>query len=220
MQAQNFAHIASQTQAMRGHAPYCGDGVWFAWHPDGLFAFLCDASGHGRQAEHIQQAAIRQTKHYIQHSDTIDLVLLFQRLHQSLHGSRGLVAIALVLQKNGQLDYVHIGDVSLRHFSHQQTGFKQDKQSNEQQGIIAYCMPKPRIQHWQCQTGQFLILHSDGIRNSVSRQQWPIILQSGQQLTHMVLYAMQTLADGHDDASCIIIHYCATGQHSLHGRTP
>ncbi len=210
MQAENFAQVASQHQPMLGHAPHCGDGVWTCWHAQGLFGLLCDGAGHGPEAEQIQQQAIDVARRMIETSDgseaasEIDLVALFHALHQQLKGSRGMVAVAFVLHADGGVDFIHIGDVSLYCF---QDTFAQLGRSNEQQGIIGYHMPTPRVQHWQCEPGQWLLSHSDGIHRSTAPEAWQRLLQHGRSMSTVSLNIMRELADGRDDASCIVVRY-------------
>jgi len=225
MQAENFAQIASQHQPMLGQAPHCGDGVWTCWHNQTLFGLLCDGAGHGVEAERIQQQAIAVARSLIAANagvektdekvfDGIDLVALFHALHKRLRGSRGMVAVAFVLHADGAVDFIHIGDVSLCNF---QAGFAQMNRSTEQQGIIGYHMPIPRVQHWQCEPGQWLVAHSDGIRRSTASQAWQRLLQHGHTMSTVSLNIMRELADGRDDASCIVLRYWGERQVLLHG---
>ncbi len=204
MQVKNFAQLASQRQPMLGHAPHCGDGVWTCWHTQGLFGLLCDGAGHGVEAERIQQQAIGVARGMIETSDEIDLVALFHALHARLKGSRGMVAVAFVLHADGGVDFIHIGDVSLCCFH---SGLAQVNRSNEQQGIIGYHMPTPRLQHRQCEPGQWLVAHSDGIRRSTPSQAWQRLLLHDHSMTTVSLNIMRELADGRDDASCIVLRY-------------
>ncbi|MFQ5519311.1 MAG: SpoIIE family protein phosphatase [Mariprofundus sp.] len=199
---ENFAQLASQRQPMLGQAPYCGDGVWTHWHAQGLFGLLCDGAGHGQQAESIQQQAISLAREMIESAGSVDLLALFNALHGCLKGSRGMVAVAFLLRENGNMDYIHIGDVSL--FAVQSGRINH---SNEQQGIIGYHMPTPRVQQWQCQPGEWLVMHSDGIRRSTTYEQWQGLLKPGCSLSRVTLKIMCTLADGRDDAACIVLRY-------------
>jgi len=223
MQAENFAQVASQHQPMLGHAPHCGDGVWTCWHAQGLFGLLCDGAGHGVEAEQIQQQAIDVARGMIETSDNIDLVALFHALNARLRGSRGMVAVAFVLHADGGVDFIHIGDVSLYCF---QTAFAQSNysnpnhrnpnRSNEQQGIIGYHMPTPRVQHWQCEPGQWLLMHSDGIHRSTAPKVWQRLLKHGHSMSTVSLNMMRELADGRDDASCIVVRYWGKRQASTY----
>jgi len=208
MPTENFAQVAHQCQSMRGQAPHCGDGVWTYWHAQGLFGLLCDGAGHGLHAERIQKRAIEVAKCFVEASDVIDLVALFEVLHVRLKGMRGMVAVAFVLHADGGLDYVHIGDVSLCCFDARHAGWESNR-SSEQQGIIGYHMPTPRLQHWQCQPGQWVVAHSDGIRRSTPADQWKQLLQSsiGMALSRLSLRMIQQLADGRDDACCLVLRY-------------
>jgi len=140
----------------------------------------------------------------IEGSDTIDLHALFEALHGRLRGSRGMVAVAFVLHADGAVDFIHIGDVSLCSF---QASLVQMNRSNEQQGIIGYHMPTPRVQHWQCEPGQWLVAHSDGIRRNTASAAWQHLLQHGHSMASVSLNIMRKLADGRDDASCIVARY-------------
>ncbi|MDQ6992918.1 MAG: SpoIIE family protein phosphatase [Mariprofundus sp.] len=209
MQTEEFADITCQSQPMLGQAPHCGDGVWSYQHAEGLFGLLCDGSGHGIEAERIQQQALAVTKKLLKTADKVDLIALFVALHAQLRNSRGMVAVAFLLRADGRLDFVHIGDVSLCHFHSNATHQSrfQVARSNEQQGIIGYHMPTPSVQHWQCQPGQWLVAHSDGIRRSTSSDQWRSLLQHGLSTSTIALHTMRQLADGRDDASSIVVHY-------------
>jgi len=209
MQTEAFAELASLSQPMQGQAPHCGDGVWSYWHAEGLFALLCDGSGHGIEAARIQQQAVALATTAIETADSVDLSALFTNLHATLRRSRGMVAVAFLLHDDGRLDFIHIGDVSLCHFhadnNHQ--GRFQVERSNEQQGVIGYHMPTPRVQQWQCQPGQWLVAHSDGIRRSTSADRWQTLLQHGLSTSTIALRIMRQLADGRDDASTIVVRY-------------
>jgi len=209
MQTENFAQVASQCQSMLGQAPYCGDGVWTHWHRQGLFGLLCDGAGHGVQAEKIQQQAIKVVQHLVETSEVIDLVALFYSLHQALKRTRGMVAVAFVLHKNGNMEFIHIGDVSL--FCTQTCSVVKFR-SIEQPGIIGYHMPTPRVQQWQFQPGQWLVMHSDGIRRSTTNDQWQRLLQPGHSLQTILPNILYELADGRDDAACIVMHYLGVPQ--------
>jgi len=203
MQAQNFAQLAQATQPMLGHAPHCGDGVWHDMHDDGLFGFLCDAAGHGEAAEVIQQQATHICQQHAL-SKHIDLIQLFQQLHQQLKGSRGMVAIAFLLNDQGDFDYIHIGDVSMFCLPR--------LRSSEQQGVIGYHMPTPKIKHWQCALGSWLVIHSDGIHRSTPTQTWLRFLTPDNTPRRAILQIMQQLTDGRDDASCLVLRFFGKNQ--------
>ena len=88
-----------------------GDAVVVRALDDGLFVAIVDVLGHGPEAHeltHIIDA-------FLERHATLDVAALMPRLHKHLQGTRGAaVGLCAVNAEKGRIDYVGIGNTSIR----------------------------------------------------------------------------------------------------------
>ena len=162
-----------------------------------LFFAIADVAGHGDNAYRLSLVI----KKYFVKNHKKNLVDIMNGLHTLLMGTRGAVAVVGLLdKKTGAVEYIGIGNISVRKFGRENIGFI----SNE--GIIGYIIPRPEIKRLQLAPGECLFLHTDGIMNhfDVNHCTKDLFGKDAKRITEGI---MKHFYRGSDDAGCIAIRY-------------
>lgn len=185
-----------ETKALTGLADECGDtGIVLAGDESCLIG-LVDALGHGGAA--CEAAVIAQA--YLKQNGQEPLARIISGLHESLRGTRGAVAgICRLDIDSGRLSYAGIGNISLLIFGNEK------KRLVVRDGILGYMIPTPRESETQMMPGDFLVLHSDGIKDHIDPMEYPNLFSGTAR--DICMRFMTTLNKQTDDASCIVLRY-------------
>jgi len=178
-----------------------GDGALLIAAEDNQFMALWDVSGHGLEAHQLSE----KIKKVIQALSAEPPQLILKQVHEQFLGTRGLVAvIARVSAQSGWLEYSGVGNVSLLHIHPQGK-----RRLSLQEGVMGYQIRTPKLERFQMNRGDTLIMHTDGI--ATIRE--PLTIQpqtSASALCNtLVLKHRATQAD---DASCIVLRYKGGGK--------
>lgn len=175
----------------------CADLGYIKESRDSLFFSIADVAGHGDNAHDLS----RTIEKYFAKNHKKDLVNLMKGLHAHLEGSRGAVGVAgLLCKRTGVVEYVGIGNISMRKFGKKNTRFI----SNE--GIIGYVIHTPKIQRLHLSAGEVLLLYTDGILDHFKASECPKGLFD-KDAKRIVNGIMKHFNKGNDDAGCIAIRY-------------
>lgn len=160
-----------------------------------LFFSLVDVAGHGDGAYHL----VPVIKKYLEKNHKKDLLDLMHGLHELLRGTRGAVGLAGLLdKKTGAVQYVGIGNISMRVFG------KKDTRILSNEGIIGYVIRTLKVERLRLMAGGTLLLYTDGIRDYFDRTDCPKGLFQ-EDAKHVVKGIMKHFFRGDDDAGCFAI---------------
>lgn len=171
-----------------------GDAVFIKDEGDNLFICIFDGAGHGESAHKISCIGIR----YIQENNHMSLPELMKGLHKKLNGTHGAVAIVGRLNiKEKKLSYVGIGNIFLRIFG------ETSKREITQGGVIGYQIRTPKEKCITINTGDIIVLHTDGISSRFNETDYPNIFWDDAKVISNTL--LSTFGKSNDDATCAVI---------------
>jgi serine phosphatase RsbU (regulator of sigma subunit) len=173
-----------------------GDAVVVRALDDGLFVAIVDVLGHGPEAHeltHIIDA-------FLERHATLDVAALMPRLHKHLQGTRGAaVGLCAVNAEKGRIDYVGIGNTSIRCIGESETRLV------SKDGIVGQNMRTPLHQSLKLQSGDLILLYTDGVSDRFSSVDYPSVRSHSPEL--VVRAILDRFGKSHDDSACIAIRY-------------
>ena len=162
----------------------------------GLFVAIVDVLGHGPEAHELTHVIDA----YLARYGTSDVSGLMTRLHQHLQGTRGAAAgICAIDSATGRLNYAGIGNTTLRRFG------KAETRLVSQDGVLGQNMRTPLPQALQLEPGDLVVLHTDGVSDRFSADDYPAILHHAPQ--QVASNIVQRFGKDYDDAACIAVRY-------------
>ncbi len=161
-----------------------------------LYFALVDVLGHGSEAGEV---AAQASQFLGCHCDE-SLVDQLNGLHEHLNGTRGAVAALCRLNvEDGTLQLAGIGNIAVRVIGRDSFQFVL------RDGIIGYGRIKALLQERTISPGEYIVLHSDGIRSFLRAENcFAAIRGSAHTVADNIL---KECASGDDDASCIVVRY-------------
>jgi len=175
-----------------------GDAVVIRPLEEGLFAAIVDVLGHGPEAHHLAQVIDA----YLERYSSTDVSGLMTRLHQHLKGTRGAaVGLCAIDSAQGRLSYVGTGNTTLRRFG------KTETRLVSLDGVLGQNMRTPRPQTLQLESGDVLVLYTDGVSDRFTSNDYPGVLRHAPK--EVVSNIVQRFGKDHDDAACIAVRYAA-----------
>jgi len=173
----------------------CGDGYYVKLITGGFQIFVGDGLGHGPNAHHAVQEAMKVFR-ICREKDPTEII---RDIHNSVRKTRGLVAtIATVDYKTATWTICGVGNISTRIF----TGVD-SKTYTPYNGIIGHNIPRtlnntvvPYEKH------QMIVMHSDGLRTRWNLSDMQSILKHEPQMIAAALYKDQMR--GTDDATIFV----------------
>lgn len=172
----------------------CGDTGILEFYDDICFAALVDALGHGQNAFQIAQIAEK----YLRSCYKNDLKTIMNGLHNCLKETRGAVAAICKLNTTTyQLSFVGVGNISARIIG------SNSLRLLSSDGILGYIISTPKERVYQLNPKDTIILHSDGISEHFSHEDFPSI--STMQAQEFGIELMNRFGKENDDRSCVII---------------
>ena len=175
-----------------------GDAVVIRPLEHGLLLAIVDVLGHGVEAHaltHVIDA-------YLARYASADVAGVMTRLHQHLKGTRGAaVGLCAIDADSGVVNYAGIGNTVIRRFGSAETRLV------SQDGVLGQNMRTPRPQSLQLESGDLIVLYTDGISYRFSLDDYPGALRHppGEVAGNIV----QRFGKDHDDAGCIVVRYKA-----------
>ena len=174
-----------------------GDAVVIRPLEGGLFAAIIDVLGHGPEAHKLTQVIGT----FLDRHATADVFGLMTRLHQRLQGTRGAaVGMCAVDSVAGSINYVGIGNTSLRRFGDSETRLV------SYDGVLGQNMRTPLQQSLKLASGDLLVLYTDGVSDRFTTSDYPGLVR--QAPDDVVRNILDRFGKDHDDSGCIAIRYC------------
>jgi negative regulator of sigma-B (phosphoserine phosphatase) len=171
-----------------------GDAIFISVEKEHMFIGIVDGAGHGQGANIIANKCLN----ILESSKTLALPILMERLHEKLKGTYGAVAVIGKLNYASQeFSYVGIGNIFLRVFG------THSKQEITQGGVIGYSIRTPKEKIIKIDTGNILVLHTDGISSNFNATDYPDILWDDTKIIADNL--IEKFGKNNDDATCIVI---------------
>jgi serine phosphatase RsbU (regulator of sigma subunit) len=175
-----------------------GDAVFFQPLEHGLFAAIIDVLGHGPDAHELTHVIHAFLKRHA----TSDVVSLMTRLHQRLNGTRGAaVGLCAIDSAAGTIEYVGIGNTSLRRFGESETCLV------SKDGVVGQNMRTPLLQSLNLESGDVIVLYTDGVSDRFTAAEYPSVLHHAPKDAVRVI--LDRFGKDHDDSACIAIRYVA-----------
>jgi negative regulator of sigma-B (phosphoserine phosphatase) len=175
-----------------------GDSVVIRPLENGLFVAIIDVLGHGPIAHELTHVIDAFLTRY----GAFGVASVMSHLHQHLRGTRGAAAgLCTINTSTGCLDYVGIGNTSIRHFGRAETRLV------SQDGVLGQNMRTPRLQTLQLEPGDLLLLYTDGVSDRFTSGDYPAMLHHSTQ--EVAKNIVQRFGKDHDDATCIALRYGA-----------
>ena len=173
-----------------------GDAVMIRPLEHGLFAAIVDVLGHGPEAHELTH----MIEAFLDRHATADVSGLMMRLHQRLKGTRGAaVGLCAVDSAAGTLDYVGIGNTRIRRFGESETRLV------SKDGVLGQNMRTPLLQSLTLESGDLIILYTDGVSDRFSAADYPGVLHHPP--NEVVRIVLDRFGKDHDDSACIAIRY-------------
>jgi phosphoserine phosphatase RsbX len=173
-----------------------GDAVVIRELEHGLFAAIIDVLGHGPEANEVTHLIDA----FLDRHATTDVSSLMMRLHQRLKGTRGAaVGLCAIDAAKGSIEYVGIGNTSIRRFGEAETRLV------SQDGVLGQNMRTPLIQSLKLAAGDLILLYTDGVSDRFTANEYPGVLRHAPK--EVVRIVLDRFGKDHDDSACIAIRY-------------
>ena len=173
-----------------------GDAVVIRPLEHGLFCAIVDVLGHGPEAHDLTHVI----EGFLERHATNEVSGLMTRIHQRLKGTRGAaVGLCAVDSATGSIDYVGIGNTTIRRFGASETRLV------SRDGVLGQNMRTPLLQSLDLESGDLLLLCTDGISERFTPAEYPGLLHHAPK--DVVRIVLERFGKGHDDAACIAIRY-------------
>jgi anti-sigma regulatory factor (Ser/Thr protein kinase) len=174
--------------------PVSGDG-WAAEHGhDRSWVLVVDGLGHGPDAAHAAQAAIRSFR---RHAGSAPAERL-QSIHEDLHGTRGAAAaIAEIRHASGGIRYAGLGNIAATVVSASDTS-----SMISLDGIAGHRAERIREFEYVMPSDALLIMHSDGVNQHWDLGRHPGLRQRDPGIVAAVL--LRDHARSRDDATVLV----------------
>jgi serine phosphatase RsbU (regulator of sigma subunit) len=175
-----------------------GDTVVIRPLEQGLFVAIVDVLGHGPEANELTHVIDA----YLARYGSADVSGVMKRLHQHLQGTRGaVVGLCAINAATGRVDYAGIGNTTMRRFGKVETRFV------SQDGVLGQNMRTPRPQTLQLESGDVIVLYTDGVSDRFTSDDYPGVLRHAAE--EVASNIIQRFGKDHDDAACIAVRYSA-----------
>jgi phosphoserine phosphatase RsbX len=146
-------------RSRRGEAT-SGDLAVVTLLPEGVLVAAIDGLGHGDEAAR----AARNAAEVVRESPGQDLVLLVQRCHVALRGTRGAaISLAFVSLSEGMVTWLGVGNVEGRVLSGDPSAPRPKGSLPLGNGVPGHELPPVRATTLELRTGDVLVLATDGV---------------------------------------------------------
>ena len=171
----------------------CGDTAVIQEKGGVLYAVLVDVLGHGTPAAELAEEIEIFLKDKLEPEP--DKIII--TLDEFLRGTRGAVAaVCCINPEENSILFSGIGNISA-------VIYGKDKRSLiSRNGVLGYSIPTPKISKENLFQGDILIVCSDGIRDNIPPDDFPVLLEGTSSDIAEKLFANFRK---NDDASCIVI---------------
>jgi negative regulator of sigma-B (phosphoserine phosphatase) len=163
---------------------------------EGVFLCLIDALGHGREAAEVALLAIR----FLKQNSSSDVAQILRELNEHLAGTRGaMVGIAFADNDKGTVSCTGLGNAVIRRLGNRGESFPSPD------GIVGVRFRTPRVSRFQLGSDDLLLMHSDGIDDSLFNESAPSLW--AQPVDAIARRIVLDHGRQYDDAACLIVRY-------------
>jgi negative regulator of sigma-B (phosphoserine phosphatase) len=153
---------AVATRCRRGEATI-GDLAVLASLPEGALVAAIDGVGHGGEAAR----AARKAGEVVRKRPSQDLVLVAQRCHTALRGTRGAaITLAFISSLRGAMTWLGVGNVEGRVLSGDPAERRPKASLALGSGVAGHELPRVRTTTLDLRAGDVVILATDGVRDA------------------------------------------------------
>ena len=175
-----------------------GDALVIKPIEEGLFVAIVDVLGHGSEAGELGH----EIERYLTRYACRDIAGVMKRLHQKLRGSRGAaVGLCFIEAAGNQMEYTGVGNTVIRRFGATETRLV------SQEGVLGQNMRTPRLQSLQLESGDLVVLYTDGVSDRFSSRDYPGVFRHA--AAEVANNIVKRFGKGHDDAACVAVRYSA-----------
>jgi hypothetical protein len=186
------------TRCRRGEAT-SGDLAVVNLLPEGALVGAIDGLGHGSEAAR----AARLAGQVLRDRPSRDLVLLAQRCHSALRGTRGAaISLAFISPSEGTMTWLGVGNVEGRVLSGDPSAMRPKDSLALGSGIPGHELPRVRTATLDVRPGDLLVLATDGIEAAFGDSL--DLSGSTQTITERILAAHRKPSD---DALVVAVRY-------------
>lgn len=188
-------HVVHVNRPCRGEL-VSGDGVLVSRVEGTVLIVVVDGLGHGREANLAAKAATR----LVRKEPMLDLGHLMSRLDDRLRGTVGAaVSLCSVDLASGAVRYAAVGNTVLRiegERSHRMAAAA---------GTVGARLKPPRVQSAALGKGEVLLIHTDGISERLSPQDYPQLRYQSPETVAETIVARY--GKRHDDATVVVARF-------------
>lgn len=190
---------ACASQPMLGETK-AGDNCFVQSNATDALIVVVDALGHGSEAAAAAKKAIDTIGFYAHEP----LVQLFERCHEALRRTRGVVMSAAAFSAaDNRLSWLGVGNVEgavLRQAGHQAGEVRSFVVRG---GVVGYHMPRLQVSHVSIDAGDWLVMATDGLAAGFTQHFSPQATPQDAADTLLNTYARVS-----DDALVVTARYC------------
>ncbi|MBI4220228.1 MAG: SpoIIE family protein phosphatase [Chloroflexi bacterium] len=145
---------------------HCGDRYLVKPHPAGVLLAVVDGLGHGEEAESAADRALK----VLAGNPAESVVSLTRRCHDELRGTRGVaLTLASYDAKEGTVSWLGVGNVEAVLIRGSADVFPRLEHVLLRSGVVGHHLPALYASVLQVNSGDTLILATDGIRNGFTQ---------------------------------------------------
>ena len=176
-----------------------GDTAVFVTRADGALVAAIDGLGHGAEAADASElAADIVARHPDEHP-----VLLLERCHDALRGTRGAVmTVAWIDIEGAQLRWTGVGNVEGRLV---RAGGGPSEGAFTRGGVVGYNLPDTRVTSTSLEDGDVIVLITDGVESDIA-----VSIALGGTAQQIADRILATHARDADDALVVVVRYRST----------
>jgi hypothetical protein len=173
-----------------------GDTAVISELEHGVFLGIADVLGHGPEAHAV--AVIIED--YLTSHGTSDIETVMHGLHELLKGTRGAaVGLCFVEAESGIVTFVGTGNTRTKKLG------SSDVTLTSKDGIVGSNMRSPRKETTRLESGDILVLTTDGIKERFSLDDLPA--PQGSTPASIARLLLRRFGKDYDDAACIVLKY-------------
>ena len=170
-----------------------GDAYYIRHLPDGFMFGIIDGLGHGPEAKHAADIAVKVID--VNHLDPLDIII--GKCHDALEKTRGAaLSLGFLNYPGNRLFHAGIGNVETRIYS----GNQMDKLMIYN-GTLGVSLPHFTVTDSHFAHGMLIVMHSDGISDKFELDAL-VRRQEPQEITHHI---MSRFSRSHDDATVLAV---------------
>lgn len=171
-----------------------GDLVRWRQVEHATLVLVLDATGHGKEARRVAELA-EQAFDSVAFDDPVAILSL---LDDRLRGSRGAAAaVARLEPRAARLSYAGVGNVSGRLLG------RNDVALAERGGTLGQHFRVPKLQTFELEPRELLVMHTDGISGRFSSENFPELASA--EAPYLATQLLERFGKLYDDASCALV---------------